>query len=102
YGTFRNGNDAESPAIPHALANRGSNFIHAIRNLWNQDHVCAARDTRPKRQPSSVMSHYFYHDNAVVAVRGAMQPINGFGGNRECRVIAEGDVGHRHVVVNRL
>jgi len=46
------------------------------------------------------MSHDLRDDDAVVAVRGAVQPVNRLGGNAERGVKADGRVGQRHIVVD--
>jgi len=48
------------------------------------------------------MPHDFRNNDAVVAVRGAVQPVNRIGGDVKCRGKAESVIRHRHVVVNRL
>jgi len=37
-----------------------------------------------------------------MAVCRGMKPVDGLGGDGQCRVVAEGDVGHGHVIVDGL
>src|SRR5580698_2100442 len=48
------------------------------------------------------MAHDFGDDDAVMAVRSTMQTVNGFGRNIQRGGVAEGGVGHGHVVINGL
>ena len=48
------------------------------------------------------MAHDFRNDDAVMAVRGAVQPVNRLGGDAECSIEANRCIGERDVVVNRL
>ena len=55
-----------------------------------------------QREPTGAMPHDLSHDDAVVAVSGAVQAVNRLGGNVQSGGVAESGVGHGHVVVNRL
>ena len=48
------------------------------------------------------MAHYFRNDDAMMAMRGAVQAIDGFRGDAERRVKANGRVRHRDIVIDGL
>ena len=48
------------------------------------------------------MAHDFRDDNSMMAVRGAVQAVNGFSGNVHRGGKTKRRVGHGHVIVNRL
>ena len=77
-------------------------FFHVVGNFGNQNHVRAARDARAQRQPAGAMAHDLRDDDAMMAVRRAVQPVDRLGRDVERGGKAEGGIGHRHVVVNRL
>ena len=85
-----------------ALADRLGDVVHVVGNFGDQDHVGAAGDARAQRQPAGAVAHDLDHDDAVVAVRRAVQAVDRLGGDAQRGVEAEGDVGHRHVVVDGL
>ena len=96
------GDDAEAAAGPAALADRLGDRLDVVGDLGDQDHVGAARDAGAERQPAGVVAHHLDHDDAVMAVRRAVQPVDRVGRDPERGVEAEGDVGHGDVVVDRL
>jgi hypothetical protein len=53
-------------------------------------------------QPARFVAHHLQHDDAMMAVRRAVQAIDRFGGNAECRIEAKGRIGQRHIVVDGL
>jgi len=48
------------------------------------------------------MSHNLRHDDAVMAVGGAVQAINGVGGDAQGCGITKRGIGHGHIVVDGL
>src|ERR1035437_7712578 len=48
------------------------------------------------------MAHDLDHDDAMVAVSGAVQTVNRLGGDAQSRRVAKSGVGHSHIVVNGL
>ena len=76
--------------------------LDVVGDLGDQDDVGAARDAGAERQPAGIVAHDLDHDDAVMAVRGAVQAVDRVGDDPECRVEAEGDVGALDVVVDRL
>jgi hypothetical protein len=54
--------------------------LHIVGNFGDDDHICPAGNARAQRQPAGIASHDFDQDDAVVAVGGAVQPVDGFGG----------------------
>ena len=96
------GHDAEIGSVPAAAPDGFGNFLHVVGNFRNQNHVRAAGDARAQRQPARAMPHDFGDDDAMMAVRRAVQPVNRLGGNVQRGGEAKGRIRHRHVVVNGL
>ena len=77
-------------------------LAHVVGNFRNQNHIRAAGDPGAQRQPAGAVAHDLGHDDAVMAVGGAVQPVDGFGGDPERGVEPERRVGQGHVVVDGL
>ncbi len=102
HRAFGHGHDAEIGSVPAAAADGLGDFFHVIGNFRNQNHVRPAGNARAKREPAGAVAHDFGDDDAVMAVRGAVQPVNGFGRNVHRGGVTERGIGHGHVVVNGL
>jgi hypothetical protein len=87
---------------PAAAADGFGDFFNVVGNFGNQNHVRAAGDARAQRQPARAMPHDFRDDDAMMAVRRAVQPVNRLGRNVQRGGETKGRIGHRHVVVNGL
>ena len=70
--------------------------------LGDQDHVGAAGDAADDRDPARVPAHHLEHHHAVVRLGGRVQPVDRLGADVDRGVEAEGVVGAREVVVDRL
>ena len=70
--------------------------------LGNQYDVRAAGHAGGVGDPAGVAAHDFDDDDAVVRVGGGVDAIDGFGGDHDCGVEAEGRVGAADVVVDGL
>src|SRR5690606_1409210 len=66
----------------------------------NQDHICAAGDARAERQPAGIVPHHLDNNDPVVAVGGAVQAVDGFGGRFDGAVVTDRRVGEYQVVVD--
>ena len=97
---FRDGDDAERLALAFAFLDGVRHGFHVVGNFRDQDHVGAASDARAQCQPAGAVAHDLDHDDAVMAVRGAVQAVDGVGGDAERGIETEGGVGQRHVVVD--
>ena len=62
--------------------------------LWDENHVGTARYSRPESEPARAMAHDLDNDDAVMAVRGTMEPVYGPGGDSHRRVEAESRIRH--------
>ena len=78
------------------------NLFHVVGDFRNENDIRPAGNARTQRQPARAMPHDFRHDDAVMAVGGAVQAVNGFGGNVHRGGVTKGGVRHGHVVVNCL
>ena len=96
------GDDAEIRPVPAAAFDGLGDFFHVVGNFGNQNHVRAARDARAQREPARAVPHDFGDDDAMMAVRRAVQPVNRLGRDVQRGGETEGRIRHRHVVVNRL
>ena len=72
------------------------------RLLGDEDHVRAAGNAAHDRDPACMSAHHLDDHDAVVRLRGRVQPVDGLGRDPDGRVEAEGVVGRREVVVDRL
>ena len=70
-----------------------------VGDFRDQDHVRAAGDARAQRQPAGPVAHDLGHDDPVMAVGGAVQPVNGLGRDSQRGVEPEGGIGQGDVVV---
>ena len=61
-----------------------------VGDLRNQDDVGAASDAGAEREPAGIVAHNLDNDDAVVAVRRAVQPVDRVGRDTERRIEAEG------------
>ncbi len=102
HGAFGNGDNAEALAVAHALADGVGHGINVVGNFWNENHISAAGNPRTKRKPTGAVAHDFNDHNAVMAMGGAMEAVHGLGGDAQRRVVAEGHVGHGHVIIDGL
>ena len=68
----------------------------------NQDDVRAAGNAGGIGDPAGIAAHHFDDDDAIVRVGGGVDAVDGFGGNHDGRVEAEGLVGAVDVVVDGL
>ena len=70
--------------------------------LGDQDHVGAAGDAAHHRDPARVAAHHLDDHDAVVRLRRRVQAVDRLGRDADRGVEAEGVVGAREVVVDRL
>ena len=89
--------DAEVRGALGAAPDRGCDNLRIVGYLGNQDDIRPAADARPEGEPPCAMAHDLGDDDAVVAVRRAVQPVERLGGDPEGGVkadrrIREGDV----------
>ena len=70
--------------------------------LGDQNHVGAARDPGVEGDPAGVAAHDLDDQDPVVALGGGVQPIDRVGRDLDSGLEAEGAVGSREVVVDRL
>src|SRR6185295_163741 len=78
---FGDSHDAKVGAAPAAAADGFGNLFYVVRNLRYEDDVRSASDAGAQRKPAGAMAHDFRHDNAMVAVGGAVKAIDGFRGD---------------------
>jgi hypothetical protein len=77
-------------------------FLRSYGISGQQDHVGAAGHARAQCEPARAVPHQLDDDDAVVAGRRGVQPVDRLGADLERGVEAERDVGLRDVVVDRL
>ena len=87
-------------AAPCPLSDRFGHDIHIVGNLRNQHHICPAPYPRTQGQPTDLVAHGFYDDDAVVTVGRTVQPIDGFSGDTEGSVVTKRDVRSINVIVD--
>ena len=79
HGAFSHGHDAEVGSAPAATLDGLGNFLDAVRDFGNQNHVRSSGNARAQGQPARAMSHDFGDDDAVMAVRRAVESVNRVG-----------------------
>ena len=79
-----------------------ADLLDVERRLGHEDHVGAAREPRVRRDPTGVATHHLHDHHAVVTLRRGVQPVDRVGRDLHGGVEAEGEVGRRQVVVDRL
>ena len=84
------GHDAEIGSAPAAAPDGLGDLLDAVGNLRNQNHIRATGNARAQRQPARAMSHDLGDNDAVMAVRRAVEPVNRIGGDVERRGKTEG------------
>ena len=95
HGAFGNGDDAEAFAAAAARPDGLGDRLDIKGNFRDQDDIRAASQTRAQRQPAGVVAHDLADDDAVVAVGGGMQAVDGFAGDIQRRIKAKCDIGAR-------
>ena len=99
---LRDDDDRERRAVGLAVAQPLADLVEVERALGHEDHVGAARHPRVAGDPAGVAAHHLDHDHAVVRLGGGVQPVDRVGGDLHRGLEAEGEVGAREVVVDRL
>ena len=79
-----------------------ADLVDVEGHLGDEDDVRAAGHARVQRDPARVPAHDLDDQDAVVALRGGVQPVDGLGGDVDRGVEAERVVRAREVVVDRL
>src|SRR5208282_2889393 len=72
------------------------------RNFRDQNDVGAAGNTGVESNPTGIAAHDFDEHDAVVAFWGGVKAVDGFGGDDECGIEAEGDFGGVQIIVDGL
>ena len=78
------------------------NISHVIRDFRDQDHIRATSDARTQRQPARAMSHDLRDDDAMMAMRRAVQAINRNRSDAKRGIESDRRVSQREIVINRL
>ena len=94
--------DREVLAAVVPLLEQRAGGLDGDRLLGDQDHVGAAGDPGVERDPAGVAAHHLDDHDAVVRLRGRVQPVDRLGRDGDGRVEAERVVGAVEVVVDRL
>src|ERR1700744_955754 len=79
-----------------------AHVVDIHRLFRHTDGIRSTCDAAGDGDPARVTPHHLADDYAVVRFGGGMQPVNGFGGDRDCGVKAEAGVGAAEVVVDGL
>ena len=74
----------------------------ARKGTRDEDHVGAAGEARPERDPARVPPHHLDDHDPLVGLGRRVQPVDRVDGDVHGRVEPEGDVGADDVVVDRL
>ena len=99
------GNDDDVVAASGLLAvfeKRAEFILPALlrRTFGNEDPGGASGDCAHQSEIAAVASHDFHDENALMAVRGAAERVDGVGDAVQSGVRADGHIGVRHIVVD--
>ena len=86
---FRHGDNAEIFSPMATAADGLGHLIDLVGDLGNKDHVRTAGQTGSQPQPTGIMPHDLHNNDAMVAMGGGVQPVNGIGGDRQGSVKAK-------------
>ena len=99
---FGDDHDRERLAARVPVPQPRAHLLDVERLLGNEDDVGAAREPGVRRDPARVPAHHLDHHHAVVALGRRLQPVDRVGRDLHRGPEAEGVVGGRQVVVDRL
>ncbi len=102
HRAFGDSDDGEGLAVLGALGERIAHLVQIVRDLRQEDDVCAACNAGIQRQPAGLVAHDLDDHDAAVAGGGGMNAVDDVGGDVNCGMEAEGHVRAPDVVVNRL
>src|SRR5437868_9973006 len=100
--TFGDDDDCEMLARLLPLADFVANAFVIERNLRNQNRVGAARKSRIDGDPTGISPHDLENHYAAVALRRAVQAIDGIGRTSNGRIEAKRHHRRRQIVIDRL
>ena len=101
-GAFGHHDDGVGVAFDVARHHLGRHLVDVERDLGQQHRVRVAGDAGVQRDPAGVAAHHLHHHHALVALGGAVQAVQAFGGEGHGGVEAEGGEGLVEVVVDGL
>ena len=101
-GALGHDDDRERAAGVVAAPDPVAHLVHVERPLGHEDRVGAAGHAAVGGDPARVAAHHLHHHHPVVRLGGGVQPVDRVGGDLHGGVEAEGEVGARQVVVDRL
>lgn len=99
-GAFGDSDDGEAFSAlrtPEAIL---GNLVDIELDLGNQNHIGTAGKPSVEGDPTGVATHEFDNHHAMMRRCGGMDTVEGFGGNMDSRLEAEGDVGAIQIVVD--
>ncbi len=99
---LRHHDDRERPPAIVAAAQVRADLVEVERPLGHEDRVGAAGQPGVHRDPAGMTAHDLADEHAVVRLGGRVEAVDRVGGDLHRRLEAEGVVGSREVVVDRL
>src|SRR5262245_46189590 len=87
---------------PFTQHDRFDDFRRVVRNLWNQNDVCASCDTRMHGDPAGVTPHDLNDDDSPMALCRCVQFVECLASRIHSGVETEGAEGASNVVVDGL
>ena len=85
-----------------ALLDHAAHLLHVIGLLRDQRHMRTGGQPRVQCDPAGVATHHLNQHHPLMRLRGAVQTVNGLGGDLQSGVVAECHVGAVDVVVDGL
>jgi len=100
FGALGRYHNAERFAFAAAFQNVVYNHFIIVRDFRHQYNIAPARNGGTQGNPPRIAAHGFHNHYPVVALGGGVQAVNGFRGNGQGGVKAEGLVRRAEVVIN--
>ena len=102
HGAFGDRHDAEVLPGPAPVTDRFCHGFQIIGDLRDEHHIGPAGQSGLQGEPSGPMAHDLNHDHPVVAGGSGVNPVDRLGGDGEGGIETEGDIGSRHIIIDRL
>ena len=102
FGAFSDDHDRIWLAFLEAIFEVQSDILDGIGDFRDEDRIRSTGQTSMQSNPACVSTHDFYHHDAAMRQRGAVQSIDTLGGKTYGGVEAKRECGGFKIVVNGL
>ena len=102
FGALGHHADEVRLALLEALLDHPAHLLHVIGLLRDECHMRPGCQPRVQRDPAGVAAHHLDQHHPLVGFRGAVQAVDGLGGDLQCGVVAECHIGAVDIVIDGL